>query len=488
MALVGVSGALLAPAVAAADYDLSVRWNVPTTGVSETTANGVTTFRATAPGAVLSVDDVGNAVLAGNDIAIESGDGTGAIGSITTDRTPLGEPGIGVAFTTNGPLHFGDSIQSEDLSIQAGGAVTQDLMGNDTYDLMADDATDISAGGPVTLPGLNRFGVLTLHTTSTQPSLVGAADPMALSSSSVAGPLTVLAMRGLDLDGTIITGGATTLVGDANPPLAPQIGDGDVTAEPGTTIDAAGHPVQLWSAERDLDHLGPDLTINGARYVPGTVLLNSATETWGQRWSASAAPPSAVPFQFVYEAGDYQPPTAVLGLPRGAQRYALNQVVHVPRACADTGGSGLASCIATGLTAGDDLDTSTGGAHTVTLTAVDGAGNQTVASRSYSVTVPPVLKPPVARRPATRKPCVTPTSVTLKIARPKGTRSVVATLAGKRQKVKLSKTRIAITVNVRGRARGTYALKVTIRRGHGRRTVTRRPKVTVYKCVGSHGG
>jgi hypothetical protein len=74
IALAVVCGALLAPAVASADYDLTLRFNVTTTGVSETTAGGVTTFRATAPGALLSPDDVGNAALAGNDIAIESGE------------------------------------------------------------------------------------------------------------------------------------------------------------------------------------------------------------------------------------------------------------------------------------------------------------------------------------------------------------------------------------------------------------------------------
>ncbi|MGH1506142.1 MAG: hypothetical protein ACRBI6_21510, partial [Acidimicrobiales bacterium] len=57
--------------------------------------------------------------------------------------------------------------------------------------------------------------------------------------------------------------------------------------------------------------------------------------------------------------------------------------------CTDTGTSGLDTCTATldgnPITAGDALDTTTEGAHTVTVTAVDLAGNTTTETITYTV-------------------------------------------------------------------------------------------------------
>jgi hypothetical protein len=485
VAAVGVAASL--PAVASADYDLALRWNVPTTGVSATTADGVTTFRATAPNAVLSSSDVGTTQLAGNDVVIESGDGTGAVGSITTEwAASFNAPEHDLTFRSNGALSFsGAEFGARDLTLDAGGAIMQELDHTNSYQLSADEHMDITAGGPITLLGNNGLGVLSLHTTSSASVQIHSVDPTALTSSSVAGPLMLLADSGLDLDGTIATGGDTVLVADANAPLASRPGSGDITAEPGTVISAAGHPVQLWSAERDLDDIAPDLTINGSRYTPGPVSITTASEVWGKRWRAlegsPTGPPTVTPFQFVFEAGDLIPPTATLDLPPGVPTYTVGQVVHVQAVCADAGGSGLVSCVKTGLVVGDNIDTTTAGVRIVTVTATDGTGNQAVASRRYVVRAAPLVPPVRPRMPAPRV-CVRPTAVTLKLERPKGVRSVVATLSRVRQKVRLTKKQITVTVNVTGRVPGKYPMKVTIRRSHHMKTVTRKPSVIVYKC------
>jgi hypothetical protein len=64
--------------------------------------------------------------------------------------------------------------------------------------------------------------------------------------------------------------------------------------------------------------------------------------------------------------------------------YTQGRPVPAGFTCADAGGAGVASCV--GSTAnGSNLDTSTPGTFTLTVTARDAAGNETVATRSYTV-------------------------------------------------------------------------------------------------------
>jgi hypothetical protein len=71
--------------------------------------------------------------------------------------------------------------------------------------------------------------------------------------------------------------------------------------------------------------------------------------------------------------------------------YTQGRPVPAGFSCADAGGAGVASCV--GSTAnGSNLDTSTPGTFTLTVTARDAAGNETVASRSYTV-IPAVNTP-----------------------------------------------------------------------------------------------
>lgn len=81
---------------------------------------------------------------------------------------------------------------------------------------------------------------------------------------------------------------------------------------------------------------------------------------------------------------DTTPPTAVITSPVDGTTVRQGANVVVDFACADEGSSGLASCV--GSTAdGALLDTSKLGPVSVTVTARDGAGNQTVAKSTVTV-------------------------------------------------------------------------------------------------------
>ena len=77
---------------------------------------------------------------------------------------------------------------------------------------------------------------------------------------------------------------------------------------------------------------------------------------------------------------DAIPPTASVVAPAAGASYVAGARVPVVVSCRDRGGSSLQQC-----TAPATLDTATAGTRTVQVTAVDGAGNTTTASRTYTV-------------------------------------------------------------------------------------------------------
>ena len=103
------------------------------------------------------------------------------------------------------------------------------------------------------------------------------------------------------------------------------------------------------------------------------------------------APVTASPKYFTYRATRAVVPDAIdpavsLRLP-GSATYQQGTVVEPTLSCTDRGGSSLVSCAPT------PVDTSVLGEHEAAVTAIDGAGNSTSVTRTY--TVVPVARPDV---------------------------------------------------------------------------------------------
>jgi hypothetical protein len=90
---------------------------------------------------------------------------------------------------------------------------------------------------------------------------------------------------------------------------------------------------------------------------------------------------------------DTTPPTAVITSPVNGAQVPRGTNVVVAFSCADEGGSGIASCAGTTAN-GASLDTSKLGPVSVTVTARDGAGNETVVK--HTVTVVDVTAPDIS--------------------------------------------------------------------------------------------
>jgi hypothetical protein len=90
------------------------------------------------------------------------------------------------------------------------------------------------------------------------------------------------------------------------------------------------------------------------------------------------------------------PPAATISTPANGAVYGQGQAVATSFTCADgAGGPGIASCTdQNGGTSGGALDTSTVGAHTLTVTAQSGDGLSSSSSVSYTVASTPSASPP----------------------------------------------------------------------------------------------
>jgi hypothetical protein len=139
---------------------------------------------------------------------------------------------------------------------------------------------------------------------------------------------------------------------------------------------------------------------SAARLTNGDTLVGWAAETDALSqevsadgtllWQVRLADPQPAPPPISYRAGlmrerDAERPVLDdVSLADGSS-YPVGQQVTVDFRCTDRGGSSLRTC-AGDLRPDDRLDTSTPGAHTLHLTATDGAGNTTTVTRRYTVT------------------------------------------------------------------------------------------------------
>jgi hypothetical protein len=97
-------------------------------------------------------------------------------------------------------------------------------------------------------------------------------------------------------------------------------------------------------------------------------------------------------------------PDVQVSAPVDGADFVVGDTVVPDLECTDRGGSNLQSCAVTGL------DTSTAGTRTMTVTARDGAGNETTVRRSYTVTAAPPV--PGSTPSATPTPAPTPAAAT----------------------------------------------------------------------------
>lgn len=173
------------------------------------------------------------------------------------------------------------------------------------------------------------------------------------------------------------------------------------------------------SSAAGIDCGGPGHTSCTALFAPSSTVLVRATPTSGSGFvgfvgagCSGAGTTCVVPMseEHAVTATFARAPLASIAAPADGGIYTVGEAVPTSFSCTEgTSGPGLASCndsSATSTTGGGSgqLDTSTVGAHTYTVTATSKDGSKTSASIGYTVTSAPGSPPPGTSIPDTPAP------------------------------------------------------------------------------------
>jgi 6-phosphogluconolactonase (cycloisomerase 2 family) len=199
---------------------------------------------------------------------------------------------------------------------------------------------------------------------------------------------TAIGQYDVGTDGTLTAKSTPTVHTDMRP-IAIAVAPGDQQAP---TIDlrtpADGAHYALGDVV-DADYSCADQGNTGLQSCTGDVADGAAidTSTLGDHDFTVVARDGAgneTTVKHTYAVVDDQAPTIDLTTPADGAVYEQGADVHADYSCADEGGSGVASCTGD-VPDGEAIDTSTVGPHDFTVTAHDGAGNETTVTHHYTV-------------------------------------------------------------------------------------------------------
>jgi hypothetical protein len=239
-------------------------------------------------------------------------------------------------------------------------------------------------------------GAITRTDVGFQPCFQNASPPAGFSSTSCgtpANPNPLLASEGHDSAMEFAEGNYGLLQGaleysqDVTPPVT------DIDAD---NVFVSNQPINYrfnWPGEAAVIRYTTDgsaPTMASTQYQnqgprrPGQVLTVSDVGTTTVKWFGTDIKGNQEAVRSQTFIVDQTAPTVAIATPAVGAVYTQGRPVPAAFSCADEGGAGVASCV--GSTAnGANLDTSTPGTFTLTVTARDAAGNETVATRSFTV-------------------------------------------------------------------------------------------------------
>lgn len=304
-----------------------------------------------------------------------------AIGRIATDGTITEHPvptaastPTGIALGADGAMWFTEQSANRIGRISTDGTVTEHPVPTSTS-----MPTGIALGPDgamwFTLRRVSRIGRISTDGTITEFALAGGRLPTGIAAGSD-GALWFTS-PGTNTIGRITTAGVVSEFAIPTPSSNP-------------TEIALGPDGDLWFTQRSGNHL--------ARIAAdGTISETSVPSGWSGLYGVAAGPDGNLWFteSSVSAVGrlelaepapalDAETPTVTILEPANGAAYLVGQAAVASYSCADTGGSGLASCVGT-VADGAALDTSTPGIRHLTVTATDLAGNSSAATHDYVV-------------------------------------------------------------------------------------------------------
>jgi YVTN family beta-propeller protein len=294
----------------------------------------------------------------------------GAGGALTPSATvATGDGPVGVTIAPDG-----DSAYVTDFSA---GAISQ-------YDVAADGA--LTPKTPATVDGVASPVALALspdgrRAYATDETLAGTVSQFSVGPDGTLEPMTPATVdAGVQPAGIVATGGSVYVANFGSDAISQyDVGDGGrLSAKAPAQIDTAAKPFGLTlSADRQSLYAAAfgEAAIAQFDVGPGGALAHKTPAT-------VAASFSPLGLAFV-RADDTTAPAIDIRTPAEGASFRLGARVRADYSCSDAGGSGLDSC--TGDVADGGRLAAGLGAHSLTVTARDRDGNQSVVTRHYKV-------------------------------------------------------------------------------------------------------
>jgi hypothetical protein len=359
----------------------------------------------------------GGAAAASNSIALGPPAGSNTIGEQHTVNALVTEGGTPVAgaevnfFLTGGSTNFGQASGAEVTGADGVASWTYDdvsgLPGTDTIQASyADSGGVVRESNTVT----ETWNVATApDTTSPTVTLTAPAQGATVAQNAVVNASYSCA------DETLLSS-CVGDVADGTPIDTATLGSHTFTV---TATDAAGNIGTAAHGYVVVDVTAPSITVaspaEGAVYTlnqaatasyscadePGGSGLATCAVASGAAFSTSTAGPHTFTVNATDNAGnstsesrhytvlaDTALPTISIASPVDGATFTVGQIVNANYSCADTGGSGLATC-AGPVASGAAIDTASAGTKSFTVTATDHAGNAGSTVVHYTVVAPP---------------------------------------------------------------------------------------------------
>lgn len=294
----------------------------------------------------------------------------GAGGALSPSATvATGDGPVGVTIARDG-----DSAYVTDFTA---GAISQ-------YDVAADGA--LTPKAPATVRGVASPVALALapngrHAYATDETLAGTVSQFGVAADGTLAPMTPATVdAGVQPAGIVATGASVYVANFGSNTISQyDVGDGGrLSAKAPAQVDTAAKPFGLaLSADRHSLYAAAfgEAAIAQFDVGSGGTLAPKAPAT-------VAASFSPLGLAFV-RADDTTAPAIDIRTPAEGASFPLGTLVRADYSCSDAGGSGLDSC--TGDVADGGLLGAGLGAHSLTVTARDRDGNQTVVTRHYNV-------------------------------------------------------------------------------------------------------
>jgi hypothetical protein len=158
------------------------------------------------------------------------------------------------------------------------------------------------------------------------------------------------------------------------------LNDGRILAVGGYNGTTTHSSAELWDPGTGTWSITASLAHARVSHTSSVLASGKVLVAGGYDYGTSAYLTSAELYTF-----DDTPPTITITTPPEGAAYALDQVVLADYACQDEGGgSGLDSCIGD-VADGSPIDTASVGPKTLTVSALDNAGNSAAATHNYSI-------------------------------------------------------------------------------------------------------